>query len=280
MRAEARRAARPVERREERRARETERVRRTVSGRGDRDASLRYRVVERAQVVSGHGRKVGVDDEHRPGPDLPKRSLDRGSLSAARDRESRSRPSTGSGDTTHVSTNARPLRQAPSSSIAGESSSRASLRGASSRASPRTGSTMRITCRSGRTAIVTRLTAHSRPVVVLQLDVPDPGRPPAVDAARRCMDRPLADRAQERRVVRHPEADVPVGHDADVRPERRERLGDRRMDAAVHEPDRLQQVLAHRNVRAHDLVGRLVDLEPVVAGRTGTTGIPTSRRKV
>ena len=111
-------------------------------------------------------------------------------------------------------------------------------------------------------------------VVVLQLDVPDPGRPPAVDAARGRVDRPLADRAQERRVVRHPEADVPVGHNADVRPERGERLRDRRMDAAVHEPDRLQHVLAHRNVRANELVGGLVDLEPVVAVERGRLGFP------
>jgi hypothetical protein len=33
----------------------------------------------------------------------------------------------------------------------------------------------------------------------------------------------------------------------------------------VHETDRLEQVLAHRNVGVHDLFGRLVDLEAVVA---------------
>ena len=65
-------------------------------------------------------------------------------------------------------------------------------------------------------------------------------------------------------MVRHAEPDVALGYDADIRPERGEGLRDRRVDSTVHEPDRLQQVLANRNVGADDLVGRLVDLEPVV----------------
>ena len=57
---------------------------------------------------------------------------------------------------------------------------------------------------------------------------------------------------------------LPVGQDADVRPHRSERFGDGRMDAAVHEADRLEHVLAHRNVPANDLIRGLVDLQPVV----------------
>src|SRR5262245_32143028 len=95
-----------------------------------------------------------------------------------------------------------------------------------------------------------------------------------MNATRGRMDRSLAHRAQERRVVRHAEADVPVRHHADVRPDRGQCLGDRRVDAAVHEPDGLEQVLADRNVRPDDLVGGLVDLEPVVLVERGRVGFP------
>jgi hypothetical protein len=50
-----------------------------------------------------------------------------------------------------------------------------------------------------------------------------------------------------------------------VRPERRERLGDRRVHSAVDESGRLHDVLAHENTPADELVGRLQNLESVVA---------------
>jgi hypothetical protein len=78
------------------------------------------------------------------------------------------------------------------------------------------------------------------------------------------MDRPLADRAQKGGVVRHPEADAASGHDADVRPKRRERFRDRRVDAAVYEPERLGDLFHDGNVGSNELIARLVDLEPIV----------------
>jgi hypothetical protein len=49
-----------------------------------------------------------------------------------------------------------------------------------------------------------------------------------------------------------------------VRPERRERFGDRRMHSAVDESGRLQDVLAHGYTPPDELVGRLENLESVV----------------
>ena len=66
-------------------------------------------------------------------------------------------------------------------------------------------------------------------------------------------------------MVRLAKADLAVWNDADVRPERCEPLCDRRVDAAVDETDGLEQVLAHEDAAADELVGRLVDLEPVVS---------------
>ena len=118
--------------------------------------------------------------------------------------------------------------------------------------------------RSGRTAIVTRLTrrAGSRR--------PSARRPrPRSSARGGCGARwrgscPLGSSAgTSNGSTGRGRCFPPAG--PDVRPHRGERLGDRRMDAAVHEADRLQHVLAHRNVPAHELVGRLVDLEAVVA---------------
>ena len=65
-------------------------------------------------------------------------------------------------------------------------------------------------------------------------------------------------------MVRHPETDAAARHDADVRPERRERFRDRRIDAAVDEPERLGDVFFDGDMRANDLFTGLIDLEPIV----------------
>jgi hypothetical protein len=75
------------------------------------------------------------------------------------------------------------------------------------------------------------------------------------------VDRPGADRAQERCLVGQPHRRVALGHDGDRRAGRRERLGDRSEDAAVHEPERLAQLVAHRQACGHVLVGDLQQLE-------------------
>ena len=81
---------------------------------------------------------------------------------------------------------------------------------------------------------------------------------------RRRVDRPLAERTQEGGVIRHPETDAASRHDADVRPERGERFRDRRIDAAVHEPEWLGDVSLDRNVRTNELFTGFIDLEAVV----------------
>ena len=58
-----------------------------------------------------------------------------------------------------------------------------------------------------------------------------------------------------------PIAALPSGNDDDRRADRRQRLGDRREDAAVHEPERLAQLVAHGQLRAHELLGALEQLE-------------------
>ena len=119
--------------------------------------------------------------------------------------------------------------------------------------------------RSGRTAIVTRLTAQSRP----SSSVSSTSQTQVVRPrwTRRAMAWIVPSRIERRKVewFDMPRPMLPSGKTPTFVPNGGECLRDRRVDAAVHEPDRLQQVLAHRNVGAHDLVGRLVDLETVVA---------------
>ena len=92
---------------------------------------------------------------------------------------------------------------------------------------------------------------------------------------------PVDDRAQERRLVGRAHRRVALGHDDDRRAERRERLGDRREDAAVDEPERLAQLVADGDLGAHELVGELEHLEAVerveAAGRRRSVGSSSQR---
>ena len=100
-------------------------------------------------------------------------------------------------------------------------------------------------------------------VVVGDLDLPHPGRPAAVAAARLGVDRALGDRAQEARLVRQALGDPPLGDHGERGRERGDRLGDRREHAAVHEAHRLLDLVAHRDARADALVVGLEDLQAV-----------------
>ena len=65
------------------------------------------------------------------------------------------------------------------------------------------------------------------------------------------------------------EPDLPLLVYTDIRTERGERLRDRRVHAAVHQADRLEDVRSYQDAALDDLVGRLVDLEPVVGVERG-----------
>ena len=70
------------------------------------------------------------------------------------------------------------------------------------------------------------------------------------------MDGPAPDGAQERSLIRHSETELALGGHTVVRAERSEPLRDRRIDAAVHEPNRLCDVLEHGDAATHELVAR------------------------
>ena len=71
-----------VERREQVRRRERERVGRSVGGLDEREPALGQRAEQRQQVARPRAGQVGVDDQHRPGLDAPQRAFDRLSLAA------------------------------------------------------------------------------------------------------------------------------------------------------------------------------------------------------
>ena len=106
---------------------------------------------------------------------------------------------------------------------------------------------------SGLTAIVTRLTAQTRPSSSLRSTSQIHVVRPRWRGPRLRVDRAAADRAQERGVVRHPEPDHAVGEDAERRPVGGERLRDRRVDAAVDDPGRLPVLVLHEHAAAHEL---------------------------
>src|SRR4051812_19513946 len=108
--------------------------------------------------------------------------------------------------------------------------------------------------------------AHERaeaPVVVGDLDLPHPGRAAAVAAARLGVDRAFGDRAQEARLVRQALGHASLGDHRERGRHRGDRLGDRGEHAAVHEPHRLLDLVAHRHTRADALVADVDDLEAV-----------------
>jgi DNA polymerase (family X) len=81
---EALRAARPVERLEEVRARQPQSIRAAVGGRDEGDPVERLHGEQRAQILGPHARKVGVDDEDAARREPAQSRGDRGSLTAAR----------------------------------------------------------------------------------------------------------------------------------------------------------------------------------------------------
>jgi hypothetical protein len=87
--------------------------------------------------------------------------------------------------------------------------------------------------------------------VVADLDVPQPRRAAAVERSRVHVDRAGGDRAQEAGAVGEPHRVHPLLVHAEVGAHRRERLGDGRVEAAVDEPERLQQVIPDRYAGAH-----------------------------
>ena len=219
--------------------RKAERVRRAVSGRSDRNALVRDGVSERHQVA-------GV----RPG-----RSESTTSTGPARSPEARPRPrslpATGSGSTPRPQRAPERRPRSGRRSLPRRARPRASRRSSSRAAglSP-DGLAARAAVRNDNSDHAEEADRDRHPtdraqtaVVVGELDIPDPGRPPADGRGARSRGSSLLDRAQEGRVVRHAEADIAIRHDADVRPHRGERFRDRRVDAAVHETERLQDVL-------------------------------------
>src|SRR4051812_22942626 len=82
-------------------------------------------------------------------------------------------------------------------------------------------------------------------------------------AARLGVDRALGDRTQEARLVRQALRHPPLGDHRERCRHRGDRLGDRGEDAAVHEPHRLLDLVAHRHARADALVADVDDLEAV-----------------
>src|SRR4029453_11340545 len=144
------------------------------------------------------------------------------------------------------------------------------------RTSSRAPSSSTRTSRTSRRANRNRHPADgAEPVLVVgQLNVPDPGGSPAVPTARNRVDRPPSDRAEEGGVVGHPEPDAAAGHHADVRSQRGERFGDGCVDTAVHEPERLSDVLHDGNVSTNELLACFVDLEPVVTVERGRLHLP------
>ena len=99
-------------------------------------------------------------------------------------------------------------------------------------------------------SVVTRTSAHSRPLVVGDVDLPHRGGATAVPAAGVRVDRAAGDRAQEARLV----GDRAAAAGGD-------RVGDHGVDAAVHEPQRLADGVGHGHARGDGVVGLRGDLE-------------------
>ena len=127
-------------------------------------------------------------------------------------------------------------------------------------------------------------TAHGHPdqgagaaLIVADLDVPDPGGAAAVPGAGDRVHVALGDRAQEGGAVRLPHRGHPVAADRQPGGGRAHALGQRRVDAPVHEPDGLADVVAHLDPGA-DLLGPgllVLDAdqlpEPVASGQPSTS---------
>jgi NAD+ synthetase len=101
--------------------------------------------------------------------------------------------------------------------------------------------------------------------VVGDLHVPDPGRAPAVQPAGGRVHRALGDRAQERGGVGEAHRLLAVGRDGHRGGHGGQRLGDRRVEAAVHEPHGLLDGVAHGDGGRHELLADLMDLQAVQA---------------
>src|SRR5215211_1479123 len=116
------------------------------------------------------------------------------------------------------------------------------------------------------------------PVVVADLDLPDPGGATAVAPARDGVDRAVEDRAQERGLVGESLRAAALAAHRVPRPHRRDRLRDRGEDAAVHEARRLPELGAHGYPRRDLLVGDGEHLEAVEAVEAPQPGPWQSRR--
>ena len=103
------------------------------------------------------------------------------------------------------------------------------------------------------------------PLVVGDLDLPHPGRPAAMLDARGRVDRPLGDRAQEARLVREAHRRSCRRPPRRRRAERREALGDRRVDAAVDQAGGLLELVADLDLGRRSVVRDAVRSR----GRTG-----------
>ena len=123
-----------------------------------------------------------------------------------------------------------------------------------------------------RTAIVMRVTAHVRPASSLKrTSHTQVVRPRCTRVARRVHDA-LGDRAQEARVVRQAHRHLAFSQHRERGRDRGQRLGDRRVHAAVHEPRGLLELIAHRApARAPRVLGEHEQLEAVepVEARAG-----------
>ena len=95
------------------------------------------------------------------------------------------------------------------------------------------------------TATVIRTRAHRRLLVVGDVDLPDPRRAALVAAAGGGVDRAVDDRAQEAGLVGQALGGLAVLVHGQPGRHRGQRLGDRGEHAAVDEPGRLEQLVAH-----------------------------------
>ena len=145
-------------------------------------------------------------------------------------------------------------RAAPSAATAACRSPTATAAEPGSRLRPGAVGRASYSSRGARTAIVTRVIAQRRcSSSVHSTSHSHVVRPRWIGRAVAWIV-PFSDRAQEARVVRQPHRLHALLPHADERSDRGERLGDRRVDAPVHEPERLQQLRAHRHLRVQGSV--------------------------
>ena len=121
---------------------------------------------------------------------------------------------------------------------------------------------------SGRTAIVMRVTAQRRSLVIAEAHVPHPGGATAVQPRRVRVHDPVRHGPQEARVVGEAHRGRALLEHRHGRRQRRHRLGHRRVDAAVDQARGLLELVAHdRPARAPRSLGDLQQLRGRSGGR-------------